>query len=134
MSTSGDLKDIFAAGQPLVDQWLDIAEQFAALGRVARERGLDWGQIKALLKAQAQDARDERGGNKRIEKIIEKADYASSYADMLGLGNMNKKNFSEELAAGPSGGPHVTDPANPYAIPPDLSIPPFLKREPATTN
>ncbi len=61
----------------------------------ATEKGLDWSQVKALLKAQAQDERD-GGDGKRVNRIIEKADFASAYADMLGLGaaKMNENNFS----------------------------------------
>lgn len=123
MSTAKDLKDLFSAGRPLVEQWLDIAEQFAALRDAAREKGLDWGQIKALLKAQVQDERD--GEGKRVAKIIEKADFASSYADMLGLGKMNEKNISRGDES-----THIPE-VDPLAIPSDLSIPPYLRRQPA---
>jgi len=95
MSTSEDLKAIFAAGRPLVGQALDIAEQIAALRDAATEKGLDWSQVKALLKAQIQDERDGSDG-KRVRKIVEKADFATAYAEMLGLANMNENIFSAE--------------------------------------
>ena len=94
MSTSADLKAIFTAGRPLVEGALDIAEQIAALRDVATQKGLDWSQVKALLKAQIQDERDKAGSGKRVKRIVEKADFACAYADMLGLGNMNEKNYS----------------------------------------
>ena len=53
----------------------------------------DWSQLKALLKAQVQDERDGKGGG-RVRRIVEKAEFASAYADMLGLANMNEENFS----------------------------------------
>jgi hypothetical protein len=90
MTSSMALKKIFTAARPLVEEWLDIAEQMAAIRDTATAQGLDWSQIKALLKAQVQDERDGRGDGKRVNKIIEKAEFASAYADMLGLTNMNE--------------------------------------------
>lgn len=98
MGTSDALREIFEAGRPLVEQWLDIAEQIAALRDTATANGLDWSQVKALLKAQIQDERDDSDG-KRVRRIVEKAEFASAYADMLGLGNMNEKNYSTESAS-----------------------------------
>jgi hypothetical protein len=85
-----DLKDIFTAGRPLVEQSLAVAEQLAALRDAATEKGIDWSQAKALLKAQIQDEADGKG---RVAAILEKASYATAYADMLGL-NMNEENNS----------------------------------------
>lgn len=98
MASSTDLCAICTEARPLIEQQLDLAEQVAALRDAATARGLDWSQIKALMKAQIQDERD--GGN-RVQRIIEKAEHASAYADMLGLANMNEKNFSptREVAA-----------------------------------
>lgn len=93
MASSADLKDIFRAARPLIEQQLDLAEMVAALRDVATEKGLDWSQIKALLKAQIQDERDDNGG-KRVKAIVAKAEHASAYADMLGLAKMNEENFS----------------------------------------
>lgn len=95
MATSTALRDIFAAGRPLIEQWIDVAEQIAALRDVATDKGLDWSQLKALMKAQIQDERDDNDG-KRVKRIVEKAEFASAYADMLGLVNMNENNFSAE--------------------------------------
>lgn len=92
-----DLKDVFAAGRPLVEQALDLTEQFAALRDVATEKGIDWSQVKALLKAQVQDERDNKH---RVGRIVEKADFACAYAEMLGLNSkMNEKNNSQTSEA-----------------------------------
>ena len=94
MASSTDLKAIYTEAYPLIEQQLDLADLIAGLREKATAIGLDWSQIKALLKAQIQDERDETGGRKRVRKIIDKAEHASAYADMLGLANMNEKNFS----------------------------------------
>ena len=96
MSTSEALRSIFTAARPLVETWLDTAEQIAALRETATNAGLDWSQVKALLKAQIQDERDDAGDGKRVRKLIEKAEFACAYADMLGLGNMNEGNISAD--------------------------------------
>lgn len=96
MATSDALREVFTVARPLVEQWLDVAEQIAALREVATAKGLDWSQLKALLKAQIQDERDDDGSGKRVARIVEKAEFASAYADMLGLANMNENNFSRE--------------------------------------
>lgn len=92
MSTSSDLKGLFTEALPLIDRWLDLRDEFAALRDAATAKGIDWGQVKALAKAHAEDARDESGEGKRVRRIIDKADYASAYADMLGLAKLNEKN------------------------------------------
>lgn len=90
------LQRIAKEARPLIEQWLDLAEQFAVFREAATTHGLDWSAIKSLLKAQAQDERND-DGTKRVDRIIEKADFATAYADMLGLGsNMNENNFSSE--------------------------------------
>lgn len=91
MSSSLALKEIFAAGRPLIEAQLDLAEQVAALRDAATAKGLDWSQLKALMKAQIQDERDDAGDGKRVKRIVEKAEFASAYADMLGLANMNEE-------------------------------------------
>lgn len=101
MTNSTELKRFFAAGRPLVEGALDIAEQIAALRDAASKKGLDWSQIKALLKAQIEDERDGRGDGKRVNRLIEKADFACAYAGMLGLGNMNEKNISPPVPVEP---------------------------------
>src|SRR4051812_45458170 len=92
-SVANDLKAIFKEGRPLVERWLDISEKFAALRDDATAHGIDWSQVKALLKAQVQDER--AGESRRVTRIVEKADYASAYAKLLGLGSeLNEKKYS----------------------------------------
>lgn len=156
MSTDTDLRNISTEARPLIEQWLDISEQMSALRQVATDKGLEWSQIKALLKAQIQDERDETGEGRRVRSIIERADNASAYADMLGLSQTEKNNFSSpqpyESAPAPAhetpapeqasadqpslettpttvfvtGGTSASDT---YAVPDDGSIPAFLRRE-----
>lgn len=93
MSTSEALKAICTEARPLIEQHLDIAVQLVALRELSTAKGIEWSSVKALLKAQIEDERDEAGDGKRVRKIVEKAEFASAYADMLGL-NMNEGNFS----------------------------------------
>jgi len=95
MLTSAQLKHVVAEARPLIEKQLDLAEMIAGLRDVVTAAGGDWGQLKALIKAQIQDERDEAGDGKRVRKILDKADFASAYADMLGLagGNLNEENF-----------------------------------------
>lgn len=78
MSSSLALKEIFAAGRPLIEAQLDLADQVAALRDAATAKGLDWSQLKALMKAQIQDERDDAGDGRRVKRIIEKAEFASA--------------------------------------------------------
>lgn len=87
-----ELRNLFDEARPLIKQWLDLSLQFSSFREAATAKGFDWSQIKALLKAQAQDERD--GGDKYVRRIIERAEYASSYAAQLGLMNENK--YSDE--------------------------------------
>lgn len=99
------LKQIVTEARPLIEQQLDLAEQIAGLREVVTANGGDWSQLKALLKAQVQDERDDAGDGKRVRKILDRADYANAYADMLGLGgaNMNEENFSAPEAPASAG-------------------------------
>jgi len=108
MLSSLQLKQIVAEARPLIERQLEIALQIAGLRTVVTEAGGDWSQLKALIKAQVQD--EQADDPKRVERILEKADYAKIYADMLGLGrsNMNEQNFSAEDAEDPTGG-HMLD-------------------------
>lgn len=94
MSNSKALKDIITAARPLIEQWLATGEQIAALREAATAQELDWGPIKALLKAQIQDEADD--GN-RVEKLLAKADKSMAYADMLGWSS-EKNNFSSPVS------------------------------------
>lgn len=91
MSTSQALREICTEARPLIEQHLDIAAQLVALRELATAKGLEWSSVKGLLKAQIEDERDESGDGKRVRKIVEKAEFASAYADMLGF-NINEEN------------------------------------------
>lgn len=101
MLSSLQLKQIVAEARPLIERQLEIALQIAGLRTVVTEAGGDWSQLKALIKAQVQD--EQADDPKRVERILEKADYAKIYADMLGLGrsNMNEENKSLQEGSEP---------------------------------
>jgi hypothetical protein len=101
-ANSKTLRKIFDEARPLVEQALDLSDKFKGFRELATANGLDWSQIKALLKAQIQDERADDGKD-RVGRIIEKADFAMAYADMLGLGTakMNENNFSSEHGTAP---------------------------------
>lgn len=119
--------------RPILQEESDRAEVLKAMAKAARDKGIDWSQFKKLVKARIDDAKD--GTDKRVASIIEKADFAAAYADMLGFASsMNKdgKSCSSENAPAPTQKPverasaPVTIPARAPEI--DLTIPPFLDR------
>lgn len=93
MISSRALKDIVFEARPIIERQLDDAERIAAFREVVTAQGGDWSSLKALIKAQIQDERDE---GKRVEKILAKAEFATGYADMLGWSKMNENNFSAD--------------------------------------
>lgn len=113
---ASDLRNAFEAGRPLVEAWLNIAEQMAALRDHCRTKEIDWQQLKTLLKAQIQDA--EKGETKRVDAILEKADNATAYADLLGI-KPSEKNISrdapQQVSIAPA--PAPVAPAQPSAAP-----------------
>jgi hypothetical protein len=94
MLSSKGLKDIVTKARPIIERQIDDAELIAGFRDIVADAGGDWSALKALIKAQIQDERDETGNGKRVKKILEKAEFATGYADMLGWSNMNEKNFS----------------------------------------
>ena len=99
--TGDDLRKMVSAARPLIEQWLELSDEFAAFRTAAREKEIDWSAVKALLKASIQDSADNGG---RVAKILEKAGCASAYADMLGFGSAAKieKNISRKQRPHPS--------------------------------
>lgn len=91
MLTSAQLRQVTAEARPIIERQLDDALKLAGLRDVVAAAGGDWSQLKALIKAQIKD--EEAGDGKHVRKVLEKADYALAYADMLGL-NLNEENFS----------------------------------------
>lgn len=100
MLTPSQLKQITAEARPIIERQLDDALKLAGLRDVVSAAGGDWSQLKALIKAQIQD--EETGDGKRVQKILDKADHAVEYADILGLSayaKMNEENFVHEASA-----------------------------------
>ena len=86
--------------RPIIEDEIGRAEVLKAMAKAARDKGIDWAQFKKLVKARIEDSRE--GSDKRVAAIIEKADFAASYADMLGFAsNMNnhEKSCSSEPVA-----------------------------------
>lgn len=120
MITSKLLKDVAAEARPVLERQLDDALIIAGLRDVIAENGGDWASLKALLKAKIQDERDPAGDADRVQKILDKAEFSTAYADMLGMTKMNEGiKFSSEpsgnvefdrlFAAVKSAGPLVAD-------------------------
>lgn len=99
MLTPAQLKQVTAEARPIIERQIDDALKLAGLRDVVSAAGGDWSQLKALIKAQIKD--EETGDGKHVQKILDKADYANAYADMLGLSGskMNEENLSERAAA-----------------------------------
>jgi len=93
--TAKFLRDIVSEARPIIERQMADAKLIAGFRTVVANAGGDWGALKALIKAQVEDENDEAGDGKRVQKIIDKADDTAAYADMLGLTNVNEKNFSE---------------------------------------
>jgi hypothetical protein len=112
------LRQIRTDARPYVEQWLELATVFSGFRKLASENGLDWGVIKALIKAEIQDELE--GGSNKVDRIIEKADFAAAYADMLGLGTkMNELKITSvridpvtgEIIERPASGPPAVETA-----------------------
>ena len=97
--TAKFLKDILTEAKPVIERQMNDAKIVAGFRDVVASNGGDWGALKALIKAHVEDDNDETGEGKRVQKILDKADSTSAYADMLGLANMNEKNYFAETAA-----------------------------------
>lgn len=80
MTVAQNIRDIATEAVPALEQWLDSGEILAGFRDAAKEKGINWSQLKALLIAQIRDNRD---GGDRLTKLTEKFDLALTYADML---------------------------------------------------
>jgi thymidine phosphorylase len=98
MLNSTQLRQVVTEARPIIERMLNDAAALAGLRDVVAAAGGDWSQLKALLKAQIQD--EEAGEDKRVRKVLEKAEYATAYADMLGYSAfskmMNEEHFSDQ--------------------------------------
>ena len=83
MSTPNTVRAFFHECRLLLQHSNAIRLQCAAMRNAATEQGVDWSQLKALASADIAD--EEKGDGKKVAKLIEKADFACAYADMLGL-------------------------------------------------
>lgn len=93
-ASATDLRNIACEARGPIEDQMDAADILAALGKTCRDKGIDWSQLKALVKAQIRDECDETGEGRYVESILAKADNAAAYADLLA--KMNKKNFSDD--------------------------------------
>jgi len=97
MLTSQSLKDIRAEARLIIERQLDDALMLAALRDAFTAQGGDWGALKALIKAEIQDEKDESGDRKKLRKVTDRAVATGEYADLLGL-NMNEENSARRAA------------------------------------
>jgi hypothetical protein len=81
--TAKDLQDLREASVPSIRAMIDAAVILAGARTTATQKGIDWSQFKALLKAEILDGDDD---GERVSNILKKADTATAYADMLGIG------------------------------------------------
>ena len=93
MSDGAELRKIATAARPAIISWLEAAEELAGFSDLCRTKDIEWSQVKALLKAEYQDAQD---GGQRVQKIIDKADRASAYAEMLAGADIPKNISGKE--------------------------------------
>lgn len=106
-ASKSDIRNIVEQARPLIERWLDVSDLIAAFREACTAKGIEWGPLKALIKARVRDEQDEKGGDKNIRALLAKAEDATAYADMLGWAVEAKKLFSR--------GDHavvVTDPAS----------------------
>lgn len=94
MSTSNALREIWTEARPYIEQQLEVAEVIKGFREAATAKGLEWSSVKALIKAQIEDEKDGKG---RVRKLIEKGEFTTAYADMLGL-NVNEENNIRDAA------------------------------------
>lgn len=94
MSTLDALREIWTEARPYVEQQLELAEVIKGFREAATTKGLEWSSVKALIKAQIEDEKDGKG---RVGKLVEKGEFTTAYADMLGL-KLNEENNIREAA------------------------------------
>lgn len=80
MTVASNLRNLVSELRPIVDQRIDIDVIISDMGEGAREKGLDFSQVKSLVFAMA---RDDRDGGERVKKIIKKSDNAAEYISLL---------------------------------------------------
>jgi len=94
-----DLRNFFDECCRLAGQVQAIKERYALLREAATKKGIDWSQLKALATATVVDASEDT--DKRVRRLIEKADFASAYADMLALRKDERKTQNRSFSQTP---------------------------------
>ena len=97
MLTSQTLQDIRSEARLIIERQLNDALMLSALRDTFTAQGGDWGALKALIKAEIQDEKDDSGERKKLRKVTDRAEATSEYAERLGL-NMNEHNYIREAA------------------------------------
>ena len=122
MSVGDNLKKICGAARPLIEEKLDLDDQFAELRDAAAEQGLSWGAIRSILLAEARDAKD---GGDRLNTLAERHALATDYLALL----QPSSNVAESLKTSPhlNSTPPIAG-LSAAAFPDDGSIPPNLRR------
>jgi len=95
MFSSEALKAVVTELRPVIERQLADAAIITSMRELVTAQGGDWSAIKALVKAQVQDEQDDAGDGKRVRKVIEKSEFTTAYADMLGM-NVNEENYIRE--------------------------------------
>lgn len=104
MSVADNVRKIGQEAEPAIERWLDAAEVLTGLRDVAKESGLNWSALKALLVAKVRDNKD---GGDRVQKMAEKLDVALEYAFMLS-DRGGTKNVPTQSTTAPN--PHKSPP------------------------
>ena len=104
MTVADNLRKVCQAAWAPMERMIEDAEEPVEIRNAAKDQGLDWTPVKALLKARIQDERD---GGDRVAKLVAKADTASEYAAIL--------NFVADKNKTP---PQLTEPVADCASPP----------------
>jgi hypothetical protein len=139
MSVADNIRALASAAEPSIEAWLEAADEIAELAAAARDNGINWSALKALLVAKAKDAKD---GGERLAKMTAKADVSLTYAGMLELPIVAKENKTSPQSPtaskgeGASGAPRRKIPGkfreNSAAAPPHAE--PATNGEPALAN
>lgn len=83
--TKDDLRKLASEARPILEKQRDLKEQLTVIRDAASSRGIDWSQLKAVLNASIADETDGEGEKSRVARLVEKAEFACAYADMLGF-------------------------------------------------
>lgn len=95
----------------IADERLDHRDICRGFSEKCQADGIDWTQLRKLVDAQAADARD---GKDRVSVIVEKADFAASYADLLtGKDERKRETRSSENPPQPTQTPVQAPPIEP---------------------